>query len=156
MNFLHAHRRFVTVVTIDIGPNDIFRGGGVAAIQANLPVILAALREAAGPGIPIVGMNFYDPFLADLWFGAPSGFTAELARAIGFNDFVEAIYAGAGDPVADVETAFSMTDTTLVGGVPLDVLRVCQWTWECAPAHNVHANAAGYGVIAKAFASVIP
>ncbi len=44
-------------MTIDIGPNDLFRGGGVPAIAANLPVILVALRDAAGPGVPIVGMD---------------------------------------------------------------------------------------------------
>jgi len=49
VSFLHAHQKFVALVTIDIGPNDLFRGGGVPAITTNLPVILAALREAAGP-----------------------------------------------------------------------------------------------------------
>jgi len=150
VSFLRGHRQFVALVTIDIGPNDVFRGGGVPAIIANLPVILAALRDAAGPEVPILGMNFYDPRLA-VWFSDPSALTAEIARAVAFNNFLEGIYAAAGDPVADVESAFSTTDTTPVGGIPLDVLRVCQWTWICSAAQNIHANATGYHVIALAF-----
>src|SRR5438132_14287173 len=55
VNFLHAHQRSVALITIDIGPNDILdpTRGSLATIQANLPVILATLRKAAGPGVPI-------------------------------------------------------------------------------------------------------
>ena len=154
MSFLHAHQKFVALVTIDIGPNDLFRGGGVPAITTNLPVILAALREAAGPGVPIIGMNFYDPFLAPVWFSNPAGLGTEIAQAVGLNGVFDAIYATAGIPVADVETAFQTTVTTPIGGVPLNVLRICAWTWMCAPAPlrpDIHANAAGYHVIALAF-----
>ncbi len=41
-----------------------------------------------------------------------------------------------------------------VGPLPRNVARICQWTWECAPAPrgpNQHANPAGYQVIANAF-----
>jgi hypothetical protein len=71
---------------------------------------------------------------------------------------LEQIYEAAGDPVADVESAFSTTVTTPVVGIPLDVLRICQWTWMCAAAPlgpNIHANSAGYGVIAQAFEKII-
>jgi len=155
VNFLHAHQRSTALVTIDIGPNDLFRGGGVPAIQANLPKILAALREAAGPAVPIVGMNFYDPRLAQSWFVAYPGdlgaLGVEIANAVGFNNFIESLFAAAGDPVADVEAAFRTTDTTLVGTTPRDVVLVCLWTWICGPEQNIHANATGYGVIAGAF-----
>jgi len=160
VNFLHAHRGFVSFVTIDIGPNDLSQLGpaaGTAQIQQNLPVVLATLREAAGPGVPIVGMNFYDPFLV-VWFSDPAALVPEALSTVAFNTVLEQIYAGAGDPVADVETAFSTTDTTLVGGVPLDVVRICQWTWMCgAPplGPDIHANTAGYGVIAQAFEKIL-
>jgi hypothetical protein len=49
VSFLHAHRGFVSFVTLDLGADDLLGPGGVAAVAANLPVILAALREAAGP-----------------------------------------------------------------------------------------------------------
>ncbi len=69
-----------------------------------------------------------------------------------------------GVPVADVQAAFSTTDfadtATLpgIGTVPLNVARICTWTWMCAPAPigpNIHANSAGYQVIAVAFQQVI-
>jgi hypothetical protein len=34
------------------------------------------------------------------------------------------------------------------------VLRICKWTWMCTN-FDVHANTAGYGVIAQAFLDVI-
>jgi hypothetical protein len=40
--------------------------------------------------------------------------------------------------------------------VPLNVARICQWTWMCAPppvGPNIHANDAGYHVIADTFAA---
>jgi hypothetical protein len=57
-----------------------------------------------------------------------------LAEVSAFNRLLGAIYQAAGDPVADVEGAFQVADTTLVDGTPLDVLRECQWTWICTPA----------------------
>jgi lysophospholipase L1-like esterase len=169
--FLEAHRQFVAFVTIDIAANDFACNdfscvpAGVATVQANLPVILAALREAAGPDVPIVGMNLYNPFLA-AWFGGPEGQQFAQATTFGailpINDMLGAIYGAYGAPVADVESAFSTADfTTIVslpgaGDVPINVARICAWTWVCAPAPlgpDNHANAAGYGVIALAFAA---
>jgi lysophospholipase L1-like esterase len=159
VNFLHAHRGFVSFVTLTIGANDIFQSdNGEVQIAANLPAILKALREAAGPGVPIVGMNYYNPFLVE-WFSNPASLPGHIAGIVAFNNLLEGIYAAFGDPVADVESAFSTTNTTPVNGVPLDVLRICQWTWMCvAPPlmPDIHANTAGYGVIAQAFASALP
>ena len=114
------------LVTIDIGANDLSRcvnraTGAIdlACVQgtfpqapANLATILARLRAAAGPRVPIVGMNFYDPFLA-AWLQGPDG--QALARlsvhlVTQYNDLLEAAYQGAAVPVADVEAAFSTTD----------------------------------------------
>jgi hypothetical protein len=54
-----------------------------------------------------------------------------------------------------VAGAFSTDDmTTMVNGIPLDVARICQWTWMCTRG-DIHANTAGYGVIAKAFEAVL-
>jgi hypothetical protein len=33
-------------------------------LLTNLPIILAELRAAAGADVPIIGMNYHDPFLA--------------------------------------------------------------------------------------------
>jgi len=161
VNFLHAHRGFVSFVTLDIGGGDILALGDVAGqaqIRANLPVILAALRDAAGPDVPIIGMNLYDPFLV-VWFSDPAALPAEALGAVDLSTVLESIYTAAGDPVADVTSAFSTSDFTLVDGIPLDVLRICQWTWMCASpplGPDIHPNTAGYGVIAQAFKNALP
>lgn len=174
VSFLHAHQKFVAFVTIDLGSNDFpCQTGlaclppGVATIQANLPSILATLREAAGPGIPIVGATLYDPFLA-AWLTGPEGQAfAQMSvfqAIVPINQMITGIYGAAGMPVADVEGAFSTTDfITLVpfgpfGDVPLNVVRVCQWTWICTPpplGPDNHANALGYRAIAEAYAAAL-
>jgi lysophospholipase L1-like esterase len=158
--FLRAHRGEVAFVTLDIGGNDVANpdGGGAAAVQANLPPILSALRDAAGPSVPIVGMSYYNPFFVD-WFANPASLQSHVDELVAFNDLLEAIYAAAGDPVADVEGAFESTDTTLVGGMPVDVARLCALTWSCAaPPHgpDIHPNNDGYAAIAEAFAKSLP
>jgi lysophospholipase L1-like esterase len=156
--FLNAHRGLVRLVTIDIGGNDLLGPGGVGEIAENLPVILRHLNEAAGPGVPIIGMNYYDPFLALVWQAShdPAALQAEVDQWVSFNDLLEGFYQSAGDPVADVETAFQVTDTTpLADGTPRNVQRACQWTWICAPpplGPDIHANTDGYTAIAHAFA----
>ena len=89
--FLEEHAREIAFVTIDIGPNDVFSGGGVPAIVQNLPPILAALTMAAGPGVAIVAMNYYDPFAAPVWFQTQSlaALQAEVASTVAFNDLLE-------------------------------------------------------------------
>jgi lysophospholipase L1-like esterase len=168
--FLRSHRALVAFVTIDIGANDFpcqaaeCVPAGVTAIQTNLPSILAALRDAAGPNVPIVGMTLYNPFLA-AWVLGPEGQAYAQFSAIQLmgpvNGLLRGLFEGAGVGVADIESAFSSNDfETLVelpgaGTVPLNVARICMWTWVCAPAPlgpDNHANAAGYGVIAGAFA----
>jgi lysophospholipase L1-like esterase len=156
ISFLHAHRGFVRLVTIDVGANDVLGPGGAGEIAENLPVILAELRAAAGPDVPIVGMNYYSPFSAIVWAETHdlAALQLQVNAVVAFNDLLESIYAAAGDPYADVESAFQVTDLTLVGGTPLNVLRECQWTWICQ-AGDVHANTEGYGVIARAFLAVL-
>jgi lysophospholipase L1-like esterase len=170
--FLHAHRKFVRLVTIDIGANDVLRCAPQGQLDAaclserlqrvavNLTPILSTLREAA-PGVRIIGMNYYDPFLA-AWLRGPEGQQVALASLAGiavFNDLLEATYAMHRADVADVETAFSTFSFTPVplagfGPVPLNVSRICQWTWMCAPpprGPDIHPNDDGYAVIAAAF-----
>lgn len=154
--FLQEHKGRIAFVTIDIGANDVLSGGGAPAIVANLPPILAALQSAAGPGVPVVGMNYYDPFVAPVWFQTQSlaALQAQVAATVGFNDLLEGIYQAFGLEVADVESAFSVTDLSLLGTTPVNVLRACAWTWACAGppiGFDIHANTAGYGVIAGAF-----
>jgi hypothetical protein len=72
------------------------------------------------------------------------------------DDGEEATYQSERIPVADVETAFSTTDFTLQpDGIPLNVERICQWTWMCSIV-DIHPNTQGYGVIAQAVEQVLP
>jgi len=145
--FLSAHPGEVAFITIDVGANDVFQYGdqAVAIIATYLPQILARLRAAAGDDVPIIGMNYYGIGLRAVWDTThdPAAVQAYVTGLVQFNDFLETVYASASDPVADVETGFQVADTTLVNGTPLDVLRECQWTWNCAnPPHgpDIHAN----------------
>jgi lysophospholipase L1-like esterase len=170
ITFLHAHRSKVAFITIDIGANDFpcleaqCIPAGVTSISTNLPSILVALRSAAGPDVPIVGMTIYNPFLA-AWLLGPDG--QDYARLSAtqlmgpVNGLLRGLYEGADVGVADIETVFSSNDfDTLVelpgaGIVPLNVAKICVWTWVCAPpplGPDNHPNAAGYGAIAGAFA----
>ena len=158
--FLEQNRGSVAFVTIDIGANDLLGPSGIAPLLTNLPIILRELRAAAGAGVPILGMNYYDPLAPQAWSqGGLPGLQAQVAGVVGFNNLLEEMYAARGDPVADVESAFAVTDFTPVDGMPLDVLRECEWTWICTPpplGPDIHANSAGYGVIAQAFADQLP
>lgn len=156
VSFLRRQRGFVDLVTIDIGGNDVLNGLGRASIRTNLPVILTKLRKAAGPGVPIVGMSYHDPFLATVWRKTHdlAALRAEIKRGIAFNDLLEGIYRRAGVRVADVASAFRITDTTLVGSTPRNVVLECRWTWICAEPSSgpdIHPNSEGYCVIARAF-----
>jgi len=172
--FLRAHRGQVFLVTIDIGANDLEDCGNRPSLPqlascigqlpkatANVAAILAGLRAAAGPGVRIVGMNYYLPALAEWRSGLLGRATAQLSEklAVAYDDLLKRAYGQAGITVANVFGAFETTNfgdpVTVpgIGPVPRNVARICQWTWECAPpprGPNQHANAAGYRVIADA------
>jgi lysophospholipase L1-like esterase len=165
--FLETHD--VAFVTIDIGANDVDGclagetvdpvciANGIQTAGSNLPKILSALR-AADPTVPIIGMNYYDPFLAS-WLQGPAGQALalqSLALTLTFNGVLEGAYARFSIPVANVQDAFQTTNRTEIPFVqlPVDVAAICSLTWMCAPAPvgpNIHANALGYWVIAGAF-----
>jgi lysophospholipase L1-like esterase len=176
--FIRAHRSQIALVTIDIGANDVdgcatvtslnqtCAAAGFASVTRNLPLILGALRAAAGGRTMIAGMNLYDPFLADYLTGAAGQAlaTASVSLDESLNQLLDGGYQAFGVRTADVQDAFSTTDFTDtaplpgVGTVPLNVARICGWTWMCAPSPvgpNIHANATGYQQIAAAFERAI-
>jgi lysophospholipase L1-like esterase len=170
VKFLETHR--VALVTLDIGGNDVQHcfslsgpdfaclGSGLAAVNANLPNILAALR-AADPDVPIVAMNYYDPFLAAWQLGAAGQLVAtqSLTLTLTLNSVLQGWYDVAGVPVADVAAAYRITDfTPSIAGIPLNVFLTLSLTWMGAPppvGPDVHPNALGYAVIAGAFVKTI-
>ena len=161
--FLRAHSGEIAFITIDVGANDVFQYGdqAFATISTYLPQILARLRAAVGPSLPIVGMNYYGVGLPAIWSATHDGSALQddIPRVNQFNGLLERLYGLAADPVADVAAAFEVANTTLVDGVPIDVLRECQWTWICTPpplGPDIHANNDGYEVIAQAFEQQLP
>jgi lysophospholipase L1-like esterase len=168
INFLQTHE--VAFVTIDIGANNVLgcitAGGrdltcfnnGINAAVVDLPQILAAL-QAIAPGVPIFGMNYYDPFLG-VWAVNPTFAVNSLTLTLVFNNALGTIYQSFNVPIADVAAAYHITDFTPVPviGLPLNAFLTLAWTWMGAPpplGPNVHPNAMAYGVIAGAFVRVI-
>jgi lysophospholipase L1-like esterase len=164
VSFLQAHNGKVALVTIDIGAGDLqrldaqgnlaiclFEPAGcatqTAAMAENLTAILADLRAAAGPDVPIVGMSYYDVFAPLCISGAAPNFVC--GRVDTANATLVNTYAAAGDPVADVARAFENDDLTK------EADHVCAWTWFCT-ARDTHPNSIGYGVIAHAFEQALP
>ena len=170
VGFLRAHRGRVLLLTIDIGANDPEHCGsqpsltqlascaatGVPAAVTHLATIMARLKAAAGPGVRIVGMNYYLPALAEWRDGLPGHVVAWAAErlAANYNDLLDHVYTSAGARVANVFGAFDTADFAEQGTTPRNVALLCQWTWACAApprGPNQHANQAGYQVIARAF-----
>jgi hypothetical protein len=173
--FIQTHK--VALITISIGGDNIQHcislagvideaclQAGISAIQNDLPQIVAALRLAAGPGVPIVGANFYDPILA-AWVLLPQPQGPMLAQESlqitqGLNILLDGIYTGLGAKVADVAGAFRITDFSLVPvvNIPRNVLIELTRTWIGAPpprGPDTHPNAFGYLTIAGAFFKAI-
>jgi len=179
VDFLNDNSGKVHLVTIDMGANDFINAGCVttavnvgcvntvsADIADDLATVLTALRNAAGPNTTIVGMNYYNPYLAS-WLVNMEGQTLAVQSAqaaIIFNDALFMTYDTAGISMADVYTAFDSDDFVDMvaspnGQVPESVANLCAWTYNCEPppvGPDIHANFTGYSVIADEFAAVLP
>lgn len=180
------------LITIDLGANDVLRclqdlqgqpsleaciaNVALPTLAQNLTVTLATL-QAAAPGVPIVGMNYYNPNLAWILDDANAPFpgfgVASQGLTVAVNDVLAAAYAGAFGggvvapvPVADVAAAFSTFDDQL------QVLEVCRLTLMCerdaanlvmsdwdpgvpGPQPDIHPTDIGYQQIAWAFIQAI-
>lgn len=174
LRFLRTHRR-VSLITLDIGANDADGciahpsvskladcvGRAIPQATANLATILARLRSVA-PHTQILAMNYYLPALAEWRNGLVGQAIARLVEpaVAGYNDLLGRVYQQFGVRVANVFGAFQTSDfgnqaaIPGIGVLPRNVANICRWTWECAApprGPNVHANQAGYQVIARAF-----
>jgi predicted esterase len=171
--FLRAHPGQVAFVTIDIGADDIAAcqsssglntscsAAATAQISTELPHELAELK-AAGPGVPVYGMDYYDPFLAS-WLTGAAGqgvATQSIAGTDQLNTLLAQIYTAGGASTADPSSLFETDDTDTVGTfagttVPQDVASICQWTEACSSPGNIQPNDQGYSELAAAFEQVI-
>lgn len=148
-------------------------------LAGNLTTILATL-QAAAPGVPIVGMNYYNPLMAWQLSSDPldQGFAAASSGLVGaLNDLLAATYAGAFGggavtpvPVADVERKFKTYNTR--GAVyPRNLRYVCKFTYMCekdgtalvlsdwnpdpGDQPDIHTTPRGHRKIAAAFMKVM-
>jgi lysophospholipase L1-like esterase len=179
LDFISAHLGQVSLVTLDIGANDLDKCFSTSQINGtclkntdlsvirNLSSILSTLTtelRKSDPGVRLIGMNYYDPFLGLAY--TPGGThgaelaVASVAATDTLNVELTATFRRFGAARADVASGFR-TDNLLplarFAGrrYPIDVVEVCTWTWMCprtaTGGQDVHPNVAGYRVITSAF-----
>lgn len=177
---LAAHKGQVSLVTFDLGMNDLdgclhnesvslsCLGGRATALARRLPRLIGTLKAALqrdDPGAVMVAMTYYDPFLAQAY--RPGGLKGDalaalsLSAATGLDATLAALYRHLGLLVAPVGSAFrlgTVLPLRTYGGktLPTDVAQVCTLTWMCplpgaTRGANVHPNTHGYAVIADEF-----
>ena len=78
---------------------------------------MARLKAAAGPGVRIVGMNYYLPALAEWRDGLPGHLVAWAAERLAatYNDLLDRVYTTSGARVANVFGAFDTADFAVQG-----------------------------------------
>jgi lysophospholipase L1-like esterase len=175
--FLTRHPGKIGLVTVSIGGNDLTDcasnadpiscvGKAVTTINADLGVLLPALRAAAGPTVPIVGTTYPDVILGDYLSANPSLKSLASLSVTAFMDLINPAlqkdYAAVGGSFVDVTAAtgaytpFSQT-TTLApyGTIPVAVARVCQLTFFCQY-QDIHPRTVGYTEIATLIAGTLP
>lgn len=177
--FLKAHhqRGEVPLITIDIGANDVDRcstaadlsscvSTGISHIRRNVPKILRAIRKAAPAGTTFASMTLYDPVLAEYFSADPDAQSLAAASPLVLkqvNDRLTSADRRARFRTADVAGAFDSYDSTRTVSwegrrIPINVARVCSWTWACQTpptGPNIHANKDGYMVMARSFERAI-
>ena len=163
--FLAGKKGTPGVITIDIGANDVAGCAeasgvdlacvtkGLGTVKNNAVTILNNLRAAA-PDSQIIVLNYYNPFLAFYLNEATRPLaTVSTSLQSQLNASIAAAAAGAKADVADVASRFQSDDfTTMVsappyGTLPVNVARICTWTWMCAKS-DIHANDTGYDQLA--------
>ena len=179
VEFLHAHKDKVAIVTIDMGVNDVLAANCIDvatsnvdvgclidafnSLSSNLLTVLMTLQQAAHPDTKFVAVNYYNTFLA-FWLTGPAGQvlayqSASLADILNYST-LGAVYGAFGIPVADVAAAFDSGNFSpnAATGLPQNVLNVCTYTWMCVPAPvgpNIHANRHGYALMAATIAATL-
>jgi lysophospholipase L1-like esterase len=172
--FLTAHRGHIGLITVSIGGNDVTScaaqanpiscvSTAVAGITKNVTGLAAALRTAAGPGVPLIGLTYPDVILGSYVFPKHPATASTLSLAklsvVAFKSLINPAltkaYAPAQGVLVDVTKAtgayIPLTRTVRYrpyGTIPAAVASVCTLTWFCAQG-NIHATTKGYTLIGK-------
>jgi lysophospholipase L1-like esterase len=177
--FIARHRGKVGLITVSIGGNDILGCAAAAifipcvtqalpGIEANLHALLTGLRQAAGPGVRIVGLTYPDVFLGLYTSKDPPEKSLALVSITGFerllNPALETEYSDVGAAFVDVTEATGayvpLTEMTpwpsaSSGSIPVAVADICSLTYYCR-LQDVHPTARGYTVIARLIVARLP
>jgi lysophospholipase L1-like esterase len=170
--FLTAHRGHIGLMTVSIGGNDVTAcatqanpiscvATAVGGITKNVTALALALRAAAGPRVPLIGLTYPDVILGSYVYPkqpAPAG-AISLAKlsVVAFKSLINPAltkaYAAGNGSLVDVTKAtggyVSLTRTVRYrpyGTIPAAVASVCSLTWFCAQG-NIHARTKGYTLI---------
>jgi lysophospholipase L1-like esterase len=178
--FIAAHKADVGLITVSISGNDITscaKAKGTSAVVAcvtkalatvktNLHQLLAGLRAAAGPDVPIIGLTYPDVILGLYVSKSPNGKTLASLSVTAFktliNPALKSEYDGVGGTFIDVTAAtdayvpFTQT-TTLApyGTIPIAVAKTCELTYYCQ-FQNIHPRTIGYTAIADLIRESLP
>ncbi len=153
--FLAAHPGQVSLISIDIGSNDLLGvvrpcvdqpdpiacirpglGAALATLNQNYTEILQRLTSLA-PTAKIVVLNYYNPYGVAL--------TGSDAFAVAANQSLQELADGFGVWVADAFGAINHR-----AGSPAERAFLCTRTWECTRYEDVHPTALGYRALSVA------
>jgi lysophospholipase L1-like esterase len=174
LSFLNAHRGHIGLITVSIGGNDVTAcasqaspipcvATAVAGITKNVTSLAAALRTAAGPKVPLIGLTYPDVILGSYVYpkNPASASAVSLAKlsVVAFKSLINPAltkaYGSAQGSLVDVTKATGayvpLTKTVHsgeYGTIPAAVASVCTFTWFCAQG-NIHATTKGYTLIGK-------
>jgi lysophospholipase L1-like esterase len=170
--FLTAHRGHIGLITVSIGGNDFIScaaqanpigcvSTAVAGITTNVTNLAAALRAAAGPDVPLIGLTYPDIILGTYVYPTHPATASNLSLArlsvVAFKSLINPAltkaYAPAQGSLVDVTKATGayvpLTRTVRYrpyGTIPAAVASVCTLTWFCAQG-DIHATTKGYALI---------
>jgi lysophospholipase L1-like esterase len=172
--FLIAHRGHIGLITVSIGGNDVTScatqanpiscvSTAVTTISKNVTSLATALRTAAGPHVPLIGLTYPDVILGGYVYPSQPATASRISLAklsvVAFksliNPALSKAYASANGRLVDVTAATgaytSLTRTVRArpyGTIPVPVASVCTLTWFCSQG-NIHATTKGYTFIGK-------
>jgi hypothetical protein len=175
--FIAGHPGKIGLITVSIGGNDILGcaaasifiscvTNALTTISDNLHQLLAGVRAAAGPTVPIVGLTYPDVFLG--LYPSQDTEQKQLARVSVsgfeglFNPALASAYASVGATFVDVTKAAG-GDIPLTksgpsgsrGSTPIAVRDVCALTYYCR-LQDVHPTNSGDALIARLIVAALP